>query len=478
MSQGQLEEINEKVEEPVVAEPGSSSEETTVKEVTHAKVEDAEVGIVQEKVLVDEGDGSSGLEAEEGVAQGGSADTGEDKEDDMSVKDIVSSESREKLAETTKGDSTLANARAFADQVKKGYHWTEGLLFRTRLDVLGDSVGQLCLPLPYRTRCLSLAHENFGHAGCNKMCLHVRKFFYWPAMTSDVTRHIRSCEKCQKHDKKTPRQMPMQEREIVTVPSERVCEDIVGPFPVAKGFFRFILTYLDMATRWPEAIPLRKTTTKIIIEQLLLIFSRNGFPTILVSDNGPQFVSGSFKKFLKTNGIDHVTASPYHPQGNRVIERMHRTLNAVVAKTVDTKGNWAQVVLMALYFLRCTPNRASGLSPFVLKHGQEPTTPLQLLYKGWVQQELGPVDLEEWVAVNAERVQKLRDQAVVNMSACSEERKKIWDKRAKTREFEKGDLVYMRKSGIIASFTKIVLSTLWPIDKLIHCIWGKVLSPT
>ena len=92
VSQGQLIKVNEKVEEPVVAEPESSSEETKVKEVTHAKVEDAEVGIVQEKVLADEGDGSSSLEVEEGVAQGGRADTGEDKEDNMSVKDILSSE--------------------------------------------------------------------------------------------------------------------------------------------------------------------------------------------------------------------------------------------------------------------------------------------------------------------------------------------------------------------------------------------------
>ena len=54
-------------------------------------------------------------------------------------------------------------------------------------------------------------------------------------------------------DKNLPRQMMMQTREVVTVPSERVAVDIVGPFPVAKGGFRYLLTYLDMATRWPEA---------------------------------------------------------------------------------------------------------------------------------------------------------------------------------------------------------------------------------
>ena len=154
--------------------------------------------------------------------------------------------------------------------------------------MLGDSREQLCLPLPYRSRCLSLAHEQFSHAGRNKMCLHIKRYFYWPSMTADVSHHCKSCNKCQKHTKQSPKHMPMQEHEVVPVPSERVCVDIVGSFPTAKGGFRFLLTYIYMATRWPEAIPLRKTTTIVMIEQLTQVFSRNGFPSTLMSDNGPS----------------------------------------------------------------------------------------------------------------------------------------------------------------------------------------------
>ena len=190
-----------------------------------------------------------------------------------------------------------------------------------------------------------------------------------------------------------------------------------------------------MATEWPEAIPLRKTTTKVVIEQLTQVFSRNGFPSTLASDNGPQFTADSFKKFLKDKGISHVKASPYHPEGNGIIERMHRTLNSVIARSIEAKGNWAQVVPIALYFLRCTPNRSTGLSPFLIKHGWEPTTPLQLLYKGWVQSDLSQIDLEEWVAVNTERVQKLRDEAIANLRQSSSKRKQTWDAKSKLREF-------------------------------------------
>ena len=40
---------------------------------------------------------------------------------------------------------------------------------------------------------------------------------------------------------------------------------------------------------------------------------------------------------------------------------------------------------------------------------------------------------------NCERVQRLRDKAVVNLKQCSLLRKEKWDKKAKIREFSKGD---------------------------------------
>ena len=57
-------------------------------------------------------------------------------------------------------------------------------------------------------------------------------------------------------------------------------------------------------------------------------------------------------------------------------------------------------------------------------------TPLQLLYKGWVQESHGEINLEQWVMENSERVQNLRE--------------KRWDGNAKERTFKTGNLVLMR----------------------------------
>ena len=58
----------------------------------------------------------------------------------------------------------------------------------------------------------------------------------------------------------------------------RVCVDIVGPLPKARGGFEYLLTAIDVATRWPEAVALKKTTAAIIVRHLKDMFSRNGFP--------------------------------------------------------------------------------------------------------------------------------------------------------------------------------------------------------
>ena len=57
------------------------------------------------------------------------------------------------------------------------------------------------------------------------------------------------------------------------------------------------------------------------------------------------------------------------------------------------------------------------------------------------------MDLEQCILENSERIQNLRDQAVVNIKRCSLLRKEKWDERAKPRGFKKGDLVQMRKAG-------------------------------
>ena len=352
------------------------------------------------------------------------------------------------LAEETQSDPTLEHARELAKLNREGYHECNGLIYRTRLDMTGEPTEQICVPNSFRKRCMDLAHDKFGHQGRNKMVEIIRTHFYWLTISRDCMKHIQQCQICQKHDKCKPKPSPMQSRELASQPFENVSIDLVGPFPTAVGGYKYLLTLVDLATGWPEAIPLKTTTAKVITKNLISVFTRCGFPARLTRDNGPQFRGEFFKKWMTKHGIQHELASPYHPQGNGVVERLHRTLNSMVAKMTEAKGNWPSTIPMALYFLRSTPSSATGVSPFLARQGWEPATPLHMLYRAWDGRDEGRVDIVDWVDQNIERVESLRELAMTTTVRKSSDRKRKWDSKAKERLFKVGDKVWTRKPGM------------------------------
>ena len=98
--------------------------------------------------------------------------------------------------------------------------------------------------------------------------------------------------------------------------------------PKGKGGYRFLLTAICMASKWPEALPLRTITAKAVAQGMIEIFARMGIPLHLLMDQGAQFVGSLVSKLYRDLNIDKIKTTPYHPECNGVIERMHGTLGA------------------------------------------------------------------------------------------------------------------------------------------------------
>ncbi|GFW63077.1 uncharacterized protein K02A2.6 [Trichonephila clavipes] len=62
------------------------------------------------------------------------------------------------------------------------------------------------------------------------------------------------------------------------------------------------------------------------IECLRDSFARFGLPRVLVSDNGSQFTSYEFQRFMHKNGVRHKTSAPFKPSSNGQAERYVATL--------------------------------------------------------------------------------------------------------------------------------------------------------
>ena len=101
------------------------------------------------------------------------------------------------------------------------------------------------------------------------------------------------------------------EGEATTRPWQRVHVDFAGPF---QG--KMFLLVVDAHSKWPEVVNMTTTSAQCTIEELRRMFASYGIPEQLVSDNGPQFVSGCFEEFMKMNGVKHIKCTPYHPSSN------------------------------------------------------------------------------------------------------------------------------------------------------------------
>ena len=75
--------------------------------------------------------------------------------------------------------------------------------------------------------------------------------------------------------------------QLIDVPFKRASVDIVGPiFPASEDGYHYLLTLIDYATRYPEAIPLKSIATPNDAEALVDILSKLGIPEEILSDLG------------------------------------------------------------------------------------------------------------------------------------------------------------------------------------------------
>ena len=79
-----------------------------------------------------------------------------------------------------------------------------------------------------------------------------------------------------------------------------------------------------------------QATTTNTIAALRRVFSYFGLPEHLVTDNGSQFTSAEFQKFLKENDIEHTLTAPGHPATNGLAERYVGEFKDKLNKIGDT----------------------------------------------------------------------------------------------------------------------------------------------
>lgn len=116
-------------------------------------------------------------------------------------------------------------------------------------------------------------------------------------------------------------------------PNELWATDCAHLKVVGWGWY-YLVTVMDDFSRFVLAWELKSDMAAVsladVVQQAVDQTGMTDVPvedrTVLLSDNGPGYVSRQFGEFLRLVGIRHIIASPYHPQTNGKIERYHRTI--------------------------------------------------------------------------------------------------------------------------------------------------------
>ncbi|XP_022801588.1 uncharacterized protein K02A2.6-like [Stylophora pistillata] len=185
-------------------------------------------------------------------------------------------------------------------------------------------------------------------------------------MDKQVENWCKTCHGCQLVGLPTPPE-PLRHTEFPSQPWIDLAADLMGPLPSGE----YVLVVVDYYSRYFEVDILTSVTSTKVIESLDKIFCTHGLPQSLKTDNGSQFVSDEFERFLETNDIEHRTSTPLWPQANGEVERQNRSLlKALKIAKAEKKNIWTEMRKFLTAY-RTTPHTSTGVTPAKLLFNRE-----------------------------------------------------------------------------------------------------------
>ena len=281
-----------------------------------------------------------------------------------------SSERLEQLKQETQKDPELV---ALKEVIIKGWpdqpsklpkslrqHWSckDELTVEEGIVLKGEKV---YIPKTLKPYILEKLHE--GHQGIEKSKLRARTCIFWNGMNKDIEDYVRSCKICQKHQRSQPAETLMQ-HDVPKKEWEKVGTDI---FQFDGGDHIIVTDYFSKFPFVRRIANAHQATTQGVTTYLRQLFSEQGIPDTVFSDNGTPYASKEFERFSKQYGFEHKTSSPRYPRSNGHVERSIQTVKQVLTKAKESGAD----PYLALLSLRSTPIDQNLPSPAEILYSRQ-----------------------------------------------------------------------------------------------------------
>jgi transposase InsO family protein len=191
-------------------------------------------------------------------------------------------------------------------------------------------------------------------------------------MQQDCQQECDSCPACQRWTIGKHGYHPVN---VITaeLPFDHVAIDLAGPFtPNPDAGHAYLLVVVDVCTRFVFLRTLKDKSMLSVAQQLVQIFCDIGFPRIVQSDNGKEFVNELMSKVCDETHIDHRLITPYHPRANGLAERFVQTAKSSIYKLLQGREqDWARYVPQVQLFMNSKVATLHGSTPYSLMFGRK-----------------------------------------------------------------------------------------------------------
>ena len=224
---------------------------------------------------------------------------------------------------------------------------------------------------------MNMGHEQLAtcHLGITKLIEWVRMRYWWPKMSNDCIKHVKSCITCQRHKFTASPGYGFMNMRFYKGPGIDIVIDIV-----VLNDGTNLLTILDAFTHYPDAYVIKDQEAGTCARALLQWIHIWGVPETVRSDRGQQLnISVVFKELYALLGIKGQLSAAWSPQSQRV-ERFHRWLGAALRICFETRDLPVVDSLgFCLMAFRASVSRVTGYTPNLLMTGRETRFPTDLI---------------------------------------------------------------------------------------------------
>lgn len=215
---------------------------------------------------------------------------------------------------------------------------------------------------------------NSGHLGIHKTLKKLKQHYFWNGMFNDVQTYIKSCDICKayKHNTSPPFGIMVNPKKV-DHPMVMLSVDIIGILPKSYSGHKYILSVVDVFTKFCWIFPMVKATTLSICRLFEKeIFLKFGCPKILVCDNGTQFTSKYFVDFMKSYNITKIFYNTLYTPQNNPVERYNKTIETCISCFVkDDQRTWSKFLAHVQLALNNSVSLATDYTPNFLMFGRE-----------------------------------------------------------------------------------------------------------